>query len=224
MKKIFYTTFLFMAFSLGFTGCGSDHSKDKAEKARELARPTSASQKYVVDTTSSVINWKGSNPTGTNSGTLKLKSGKFSVMDTEIESGSFIINMKSLQVTNLTGNNKTKLEDHLKGTTQGKEGDFFNTKKYPEAKFEVTGFSDENGQPILQGNLTIKETTNNISIPVEVNKTMSGLTLKGKNFTIDRTNWKVNYGSKSVFAGLGDNFIFDDIELEFQIDAKKAGD
>lgn len=222
MKKIFYITFLFTAFSMSLTACLSNHDKDQAEKAKELAMPTSASQKYVVDTTSSVIDWKGSNPTGTHSGILKLKSGKLTINNGKIESGSFIIDMKSLQVTNLTGKDKTKLEAHLKGTTQGKETDFFNTKKYPEAKFEVTGFTNKNGQALLEGNLTIKEITNNISIPVAINHTNTEITLRSTPFTIDRTHWKVNFGSKSVFAGLGDNFIFDDIELKVRINAEKS--
>ena len=49
------------------------------------------------------------------------------------------------------------------------------------------------------------------------------MTLKSEPFTIDRTDWDVNYGSKSVFDSLvGDNVISDDIQLEIKVVANKA--
>ena len=41
-------------------------------------------------------------------------------------------------------------------------------------------------------------------------------------FTIDRTQWNVQYGSKSIFADLKDKFIDDNIELQITIIAKAA--
>jgi hypothetical protein len=48
------------------------------------------------------------------------------------------------------------------------------------------------------------------------------MTLNTEVFTINRTDWGVNYGSKSVFENLGDKFINDDIELKISIKANKA--
>lgn len=39
-------------------------------------------------------------------------------------------------------------------------------------------------------------------------------------FTIDRTQWNVKYGSKSLFAELKDNIVNDNIELQITIVAK----
>ncbi len=48
------------------------------------------------------------------------------------------------------------------------------------------------------------------------------MTIESEPFTIDRTKWNVNYGSKSIFDDLGDKFINDDSELKISIKAKKA--
>lgn len=94
--------------------------------------------------------------------------------------------------------------------------------KFPEATFEVTGVSQVNGQTMLQGNLTLKEETKNIEFPVNIAQSEDSLELTSEPFTIDRTKWNVNYGSKSVFDGLGDKFINDDIILTLNLKAKKA--
>jgi len=41
-------------------------------------------------------------------------------------------------------------------------------------------------------------------------------------FTIDRTQWGVNYGSKSVFDNLGDKFINDEVGITITLKAGKA--
>ena len=117
------------------------------------------------------------------------------------------------------------LEAHLMGTVEGKEGDFFNVQEYPEATFEVTGFEMKEGKNWLTGNLTLKEKTKSIAIPVnmDINNDGSEIKITSEPFTIDRTDWDVNYGSKSVFDNLvGDNVISDDIELQLMVKAKKA--
>jgi hypothetical protein len=48
------------------------------------------------------------------------------------------------------------------------------------------------------------------------------LYIKSDAFTINRTLWSINYGSKSIFDDLGDKFINDDMELKIMIMAKKA--
>ena len=49
----------------------------------------------------------------------------------------------------------------------------------------------------------------------------NSMSLRSEPFTIDRTKWNVNYGSKSVFDNLGDKFIDDDIKLTIDLVAKK---
>ena len=129
--------------------------------------------------------------------------------------------MKSINDEDLEGEKKENLEAHLKGTVEGKEGDFFNVNKYPTASFELTGMEAMGDHTMVQGNLTIKDKTNHIEFPANVNMDVDKVMIESKPFTIDRTQWNVNYGSKSVFDNLGDKFINDDIELTISLVAEK---
>jgi polyisoprenoid-binding protein YceI len=222
MKKSILNIFMIAGITLATVACKNDAKEATTEDAKEVATAGEESAEYVVDTTASVINWTGKKPTGTHTGTIKLKKGSFKANDSIIENGTFVIDMTSIVDTDLDGDQKTNLENHLKGTVEGKEGDFFNVKEYPTATFEVTGISEKDGQTMLQGNLTMKGKTNNIEFPITMNMDGETLEISSKEFAIDRTKWDVNFGSKSVFDGLGDKFINDNIELTFNVKAKKA--
>ena len=43
--------------------------------------------------------------------------------------------------------------------------------------------------------------------------------VKSETFSIDRTKWGINYGSKSIFDNLGDKFIDDDMEITIDVTA-----
>ena len=222
MKRIFLNAMVIAATGLAFTACKNNNNEANVADAKEVAQAEAEASQFEVDTAVSVIEWQGAKPTGNHTGTIKVSEGSFMANDSIIESGTFVIDMNSIMVTDLEGDEKKNLEAHLKGTVEGKEGDFFNVNQYPEATFEVTGISEEEGQSMLQGNLTIKEETKNISFPVNINQDGETIEITSEDFTIDRTKWNVNYGSKSVFDGLGDNFINDDIQLKINLKAKKA--
>ncbi|HSJ12714.1 MAG TPA: YceI family protein, partial [Gillisia sp.] len=151
-----------------------------------------------------------------------IAEGTFHANDSIVESGTFVIDMASINVTDLEGDDKANLEHHLKGTVEGKEGDFFNINEFPQAKFEVTGISQVNGQSMLQGNLTMKGETKNVEFPVNIDLNGEEIVLTSETFTIDRTKWNINFKSKSVFDSLGDNFINDEIELTIKVVATRA--
>ncbi|MDX1543230.1 MAG: YceI family protein [Christiangramia sp.] len=222
MKRLILNTMIIAGLGLAFTSCKNNNNEAEMAEAKETATAQSEAAEFMVDTAVSVIEWQGEKPTGTHTGTIKVAEGSFKANDSLIESGTFVIDMNSIVVTDLEGDKKADLEAHLKGTVEGKEGDFFNVTKYPEATFEVTGITEEEGQQMLQGNLTIKEETKNIAFPVNITKDGENIQITSEEFTIDRTKWNVNYGSKSVFDGLGDKFINDEIELKINLKAKKA--
>lgn len=222
MKKTVLNIFTIAAIGLATVGCKNENKEAQTTDAQEVAGATMEAVAFQVDTTASVINWKGEKPTGTHTGTIKLSEGTFKANDSLIESGTFTIDMNSIEDTDLEGDDKLNLEKHLKGTVEGKEGDFFNVNKYPTGTFEVTGVSEMDGKKMLQGNLTLKDVTKNISFPVSIKMNGDTIEITSEKFDIDRTKWNVNYGSKSVFDGLGDNFIYDEIELMLDIKAKKS--
>ncbi|CAM4268860.1 YceI family protein [Gillisia hiemivivida] len=222
MKKTVLNMFTIAAIGLAVVGCKNENKEAETTEAQEVANATMEATVFEVDTTASVINWQGEKPTGTHTGTIKLQEGTFKANDSVIESGTFVIDMTSIKDTDLEGDDKLSLENHLKGTVEGKEGDFFNVTKYPTGTFEVTGVSEKDGKTMLQGNLTLKDVTKNIEFPVTININEDTMELTSEKFNIDRTKWNVNYGSKSVFDGLGDKFINDEIELMIEVKAKKA--
>ena len=78
------------------------------------------------------------------------------------------------------------------------------------------------GKTMLSGNLTLKEKKNNVTFPVTVSEDGNSYTITSEMFTIDRSKWDVQYGSKSFFDNLGDKFINDDIELKITVKASKS--
>lgn len=223
MKKRFFNVFVFATLTVA-TGC-KDNKENQVEpgEAQEAATASETANTYEINTEESTIEWRGTKPTGEHQGTIDVQSGTISATQEEIESGNVVIDMNSITVTDegIADEDRTNLENHLKGTVEGKETDFFNVEEYPTATFEITGVTESNGQKMLQGNLTIKEDTKNIEFPVSTSIDENELTLESETFTIDRTDWKVNYGSQSVFDNLGDNWISDEIELKINVKASR---
>jgi len=225
MKKVFLNAMLVAFIGFSATSCKNEvKNETTANDAEEVVEATEEAQTFVIDAANSKIDWKGAKPAGEHTGTVMIKDGKFSTMGEDLESGSIVIDMTSINVTDLEGDQKASLEGHLKGTAEGKEDHFFNVEKHPEAMFEITEVMQKEGKTWLSGNLTLKGTSKNVNIPVNysMNDDQSMLKLESEPFTIDRTQWNVNYGSKSVFDDLKDKYVNDEIEITFMVEAKKA--
>ena len=192
----------------------------KEEKVESTTVETAINGMFIADTTS-MLNWTGSKQTGKHSGTIRVKNGGFTVADGKISEGKFTIDMNTISVNDLEGEDKSDLESHLKGMKPDAVDHFFNVSKYPDATFVITGFIKEDGSDMLEGDLTIKDKTNKVKFPVSLTETDGYVTMTSPEFKIDRTLWGVNYGSKSIFSDLGDKFINDDITLQINIRAKK---
>jgi polyisoprenoid-binding protein YceI len=224
MRTKFLKFSMILVIAIVFTSCKDKATEANTSKAEAAAISEDASQKYTANVGGSSIEWKGFKPTGAHNGTINLDSGIFKTNDGKLQSGTFLIDMTSITVTDLeSGDGKESLEGHLKGETDGKENHFFDVAKFPSAEFEITGTEAlENGKTTLSGNLTIKDQKHNISFPVTISKDGHMMTIQSEAFTINRTQWGVNYGSKSVFDDLGDKFINDDMELKIMILATKS--
>lgn len=219
MKKSFLSLFILAAFT--FTSC--------KEEPKEVTEPIDAavaseeSSSFKVDVTKSSIEWIGSKPTENHNGTIALSSGEIFLNNGKVESGNFTIDMASITVLDLKpGDGKEDLEAHLKGTAKEDDADhFFNTKKFPEGKFELTSVETVDGKTTMNGNLTLKDVTKPVSFPAILTIDGDTLNLSSESFKINRTEWGVNYASKSVFDNLKDKFVNDDIELKVNLTASK---
>ncbi len=218
MKTRFFTILTIAAMTLSLSSCKDKAKEAKTTEAEAATEMTEVSTKYKVNTEASSIKWIGHKPTGSHNGTISLESGIATANNGTLESGTFLIDMSSINVLDIPADDEgnAKLAGHLKSS------DFFDVEKYPAAAFEVTGFETVEGKTMLSGNLKLKDVTNNISIPVTVKENGDTLSITSETFTINRSKWNVKYGSKSFFDDLGDKFINDDIELQIDVTATKA--
>ncbi|WBL26339.1 YceI family protein [Zunongwangia sp. HGR-M22] len=162
---------------------------------------TAAIQK--VNVKNSTITWNGEKVTGSHHGTIDLKSGYLNVDEDKITGGEFVMDMTSINVTDLEGESKGKLEGHLKSD------DFFGIANHPEAKLVITTASKKSDDTYgIVGDLTIKGITNPVAFDMEYDGKSAHADL-----TIDRTKYEVRYGSGSFFDNLGDKTIYDDFDI-----------
>ena len=59
-----------------------------------------------------------------------------------------------------------------------------------------------------------------ITFPASIVKLGEKINAVTPSFTINRTEWGINFQSKSVFTDLKDKFIHDDISLNIQLEAR----
>jgi polyisoprenoid-binding protein YceI len=112
---------------------------------------------------------------------------------------------------------KADLESHLK------DDDFFDVKKYATSEFvfkEVLPSNKPDFNWVIAGNLTMKDTTNAVNIPVKLNISEEELTAESANFTINRLNWKVKFQS-GVLGTVKNKIIEDIVPLSLTLKAKK---
>jgi len=175
-------------------------------------------QKFKIDTENSALLWTGYKIGGQHNGDLMLKSGKLFAKDDGI-SGSFVIDMATINTLDLEGDYKTDLDGHLSAP------DFFDVENHPTAKFKLTKMTPvravEGSEAThkVTGELTIKDITNTVQFPAKVVIDGDKMTADAK-LSIDRTMWGVQYGTAgNVLSTLKDKVIYDDVDLELSISA-----
>lgn len=219
MKKTIFS--LVVLATLSLTSCKNE--KTETTETVDAAVATEEASIYTVDESKSIIEWVGSKPAGKHNGTIALSKGELALNNGKVESGNFTIDMNTITVLDLaTGDGKEDLEGHLKG--RGKEEDadhFFNTKKFPEGTFEITAVQTIDAVTTVSGNLTLKDITKSVSFPATISVDGDTVMLNSETFIIDRTQWNVNYASKSIFDDLKDKFVNDEIELKVSLTATK---
>lgn len=167
---------------------------------------------YKVDVTKSSITWEGKKFAGSHNGNVDLTSGTLGFDGKKLTQGGFIANMTSLKDSERNAN----LEKHLKSE------DFFGIEKFPAANFVITKVEGSGANVSITGDLTIKGVKNVVSFPATVvwnaDKTVTATADK---IVVDRTKYGIQFKSKSVFANIGDNFIYDEFTLNVKLVATK---
>ena len=79
-----------------------------------FAIATNLSYDKEVNVKLSNVFWKGEKVTGSHEGNISLKSGILKFDDNKLAGGNIVINMNTIDCTDLSGEYKSKLEGHLK--------------------------------------------------------------------------------------------------------------
>ena len=200
MKKLFT---LLMFISL--TSCNMN--SNKTEETND-ATITAADATYNIVQDESSLVWTGREvSTSSHYGTINFTSGQFEIADGLISQGEFLVDMTSINVQDMTGGSKERLEGHLRSD------DFFSVESFPTAHLYISSSEViSNGKWMVNGFLTIKD----ISHPVlfEMANTEDGW---NANLVFDRSKYNVKFRSGTFFENLGDKLIYDDIELKINL-------
>jgi len=166
-----------------------------------------------LDTSESKVNWTGTKVTGKHSGTVGVKSGEVTVDKGTLKGGKVTIDMKTIKVTDISGELAQKLLTHLNSN------DFFavDVEGNDVATFESTKVKPM-GKSVyeVEGSLMIKKK----KAPATFTLTEKGGVYTGK-LKFDRTKYDVRYGSGSFFSDLGDKMIHDEVVLNITLAPKK---
>ena len=200
-------------------GCSEAPKGDKATIIEKQDASEAKGKVFAVDTAVSRIRFTGHGVGKNHPGTFHLSYGTVGVAGNEVTGGSFVINVKSMELEQKGGMFDKKLHPHLLS------GDFFDADRFGTAKFEITKvepYSSSDTSVVrganykVSGNLTLKDVTKNITFPAQID--LDGNILKAKaNFDIDRRQWNMNYGNDKT---LGDKFISETVNIEMDLQAK----
>lgn len=171
----------------------------------------------MIDVDNSIVNWKGFKPTGDHFGVISISEGILEINQGVLIGGSFIFDMNSIVVTDMPADDEynAKLVGHLKSDS------FFDVAKYPTATFVITAVEEIDDEFIVSGDLTIKDTTENITFPANFSNTGGVSTFTSEKFMVNRADYNIKYGSKSFFNDLKDKFINDEFEISFELKTTK---
>lgn len=143
-------------------------------------------------------------------GTVNLKNGVVVLKKGQLIGGNFVLDMTSINATDLQGEYQQKLNGHLKN------GDFFEVEKFPTATFKITSVKKStDGKSLITGNFTAKGKTSLVSFPAKVSVKNGAVSFESDKFTIDRQKWDIAYKST-----MQDVVVKDDIDLVVKLTAK----
>ena len=224
--KIAFKTMLLLAVVACMTACSSSSTGEKVDAqaaTEEAAEASAAAQDFAVNTTTSIINWTGKKSfvESPHSGTLNLGKGMLSVEGGNLTAGNFTIDMGSMKNTDIEDEESAgQLVGHLASP------DFFNVEAHPTATFEITSVEAVKGDLTtthnITGNLTMLDSTKQVTLPANVAIANGKLTATTPEFTIDRTQWGIVYGGEEAakIANVAkDRIISDDITLKITLNA-----
>lgn len=168
----------------------------------------------TLNTKISSVEWVGKKVTGEHKGTISIKEGTLKINENVLVGGKVVIDMETINNTDMQGQYKGKLEGHLKSP------DFFDVANHKTATLNITSVKHVDGKKYtITGDLTIKGITKSVEFPATIEMKDGKLGAYAE-MSIDRTNYDIKYGSGKFFEGLGDKMINDEFIIKFKIAAE----
>lgn len=165
-----------------------------------------------ISAESSSVEWTGHKVVGsTHTGTVTVKEGELKIKKGALKEGEIVIDLTSLNSTDLEGEWKQKLDGHLKS------GDFFDVETYPTAKFVLKSVTKDGDKLKLTGDMTIKGVSQEVAFDATLTEAGKKHILEGA-IEIDRTKFGLKYGSDSFFDNLGDKAISNNFDIKFKVE------
>ncbi|HEU4562687.1 MAG TPA: YceI family protein [Longimicrobium sp.] len=166
-----------------------------------------------LDLQRSVIRWKGTKfrGLGKHEGIVRLASGSVAVDGRAPVGGSFVVDMRSIEVTDIPPSDpvpRRRLREHLM------HDDFFAVARHPTATFQIRGVSPRpGGRYLVDGALTLRGQTRPVRFEAGVAPAANGALHATARFRINRQHWGVAYrGSR-----LTNDLVDDPIELTLDL-------
>ena len=165
---------------------------------------------------SSDVHWWGykiaKTEASSHDGTVNVKSGNLVLKNGSVVGGQFVLDMTTINATDLSGEYQGKLNGHLKN------GDFFEVEKYPTATYKITSVKKNASKDynfVVNGNLTVKGKTNPVSFPAKISLKNGVLNMVSDKFSFDRQKFGIAYASPAK-----DVVVKDEIDMVINITAK----
>jgi polyisoprenoid-binding protein YceI len=222
MKK--YAFFAAVVAVQCFTACKNDQAPAPAGPpptpvvAYEPLPPLDQAEQFQLS--SGRINWTASKAIGSkHNGTISLSEGIFYVKDGRLVGTNAVIDMNSITVEDITdAGEKRDFVDHMKAS------DFFDTKKYPTATFELTDHLKNTNLPeypsVMVGRFTLHGVSKELNIPAKAEVSGNTLKITTPGFAINRTDYGITFGS-GVVNTAKEKLIEDHISLNLEVVATK---
>jgi polyisoprenoid-binding protein YceI len=200
-------------FMLAVAGLGlSAIATPPAKKAADVT--------YNVDASASTFKWHATKVTGEHYGVAKYSKGSVVVNGKSLKGAEIVVDMTTIDATDLTGEYHDKLVGHLKSE------DFFSVAKFNSATIKVKSATPIKGAAAggnnftIVADLTIKGITQEITFPAIVLINANEVVVNA-DIMVNRAKFDVRYGSNSFFEGLGDKAIADEFNVKVRVVAKK---
>jgi polyisoprenoid-binding protein YceI len=179
------------------------------------ARSTAAVKNVIVDTSRSIVRWRGTKfgGRGAHAGVVRIRQGvlDYDLRRAALRGGTIELDMRTIAVTDIPNADQEAREKLLRHLLAQ---DFFDVARFPVARFVIERVSTHGGNLMrLDGQLTLRGVTRPFGFDATVWSFEPSQLHATARATLDRMQWGVAYrGSR-----LANDLVDDAIHLEFDI-------